>query len=121
MYPFHLYSSSFFVQIHFFKANRSYLSYYLIKLCFKRYLIMFKLLLMATSIFWGCTLISYTASADAPSNNTTNNDSGNSFTNVTKDEWLKSVIPMLPNLICKGFEKDPELQKRFADIKMNYE
>lgn len=76
--------------------------------------------LIVTSIFFGCTLISYTVNAEDTSN-TTSNVSSDSSTELTKDSWLKSVTPLLPDLICKGFENDPDLKKRLDDIKMSYD
>nr|CUS58651.1 novel type two secreted protein A [Legionella pneumophila subsp. pneumophila] len=40
---------------------------------------------------------------------------------MTKDAWLNSMTPILPDLICKGFIQDPDLKKRFDEIKMTYE
>lgn len=40
---------------------------------------------------------------------------------MSKDKWLNSMTPMLPDLICKGFIQDKDLKKRFDEIKMNYE
>ncbi|HDV5709109.1 TPA: hypothetical protein RJD49_000772 [Legionella pneumophila] len=40
---------------------------------------------------------------------------------MTKDAWLNSMTPLLPDLICKGFIQDPDLKKRFDEIKMTYE
>lgn len=41
-----------------------------------------------------------------------------SLTELTKDQWLSSMDPVLPSVICKGFLEDAELKKRFEDIKM---
>nr|CUS58623.1 novel type two secreted protein A [Legionella pneumophila subsp. pneumophila] len=40
---------------------------------------------------------------------------------MTKDAWLNSMTPLLPDLICRGFIQDPDLKKRFDEIKMTYE
>ncbi|HBB6897882.1 TPA: hypothetical protein I8038_001937 [Legionella pneumophila] len=40
---------------------------------------------------------------------------------MTKDAWLNSMTPLLPDLICKGFIQDTDLKKRFDEIKMTYE
>ncbi|MDR3503251.1 MAG: hypothetical protein P4L79_11800 [Legionella sp.] len=40
---------------------------------------------------------------------------------MTKDAWLKTIGPMLPTLICKGFMNDPDLKQRLETIKMTYD
>lgn len=75
--------------------------------------------LLASSIILGCTFISFTTNAEDTPNNT-GTSSANSMT-ISKDSWLKSVTPLLPDLICKGFENDPQLKKRLDDIKMTNE
>ncbi|KTC88985.1 hypothetical protein OQJ18_03585 [Fluoribacter dumoffii] len=80
---------------------------------------MTKYLHTAVYIFLGCVLISFEANAEEKSTST-----GASTDNalvVSKEQWLKAVTPLLPDLICKGFENDPQLKKRLDDIKMNYE
>lgn len=42
-------------------------------------------------------------------------------TDMTKDSWLGAMAPMLPDLICKGFIADPDLKKRFDELKMSYD
>ena len=59
---------------------------------------------------------SLSTSQTPPVANTTN-----SATELTKDAWLKAMEPMLPSLICKGFLNDPELKKRFDDLKITYD
>lgn len=85
----------------------------------KGYSIMTKHLLAVSSIFLGCTLSSFTTNAEDTSTST-NAPSDNAAT-ISKDSWLKSVTPLLPDLICKGFENDPQLKKRLDDIKMTYD
>ncbi|MGL5741408.1 MAG: hypothetical protein ACRCXC_02080 [Legionella sp.] len=86
---------------------------------------MSKFLLTATSVVLGCSLISYAANADTSStsttNSTSNTSSSSSSSNLSKDEWLKSVTPLLPELICKGFENDVQLKQRLDDIKMTHD
>jgi hypothetical protein len=82
---------------------------------------MSKLSLIRTSIFLGCALINSSVSADDTPKETTDNSSERNVTDVSKDNWLKSITPTLPALICKGFVNDPELKKRFDEIKMTYE
>ncbi|HHF7365255.1 TPA: hypothetical protein ACPSKY_000348 [Legionella bozemanae] len=91
---------------------------------------MTKHLLVASSIFLGCTLISFTTSAEDKAGGSTSSSTGtssstdsssNSTIDISKDSWLKSVTPLLPDLICKGFENDPQLKKRLDDIKMTYD
>lgn len=78
-------------------------------------------LIMFSSIFFGCTLILPSASAEDTSTSTatTSTPSENQI-NVTKDNWLNTVKLALPDLICKGFEEDPQLKKRLDDIKMTH-
>lgn len=40
---------------------------------------------------------------------------------IPKDTWLNQMLPMLPDLICKGFLADASLKKRFDDLKITYE
>ncbi len=40
---------------------------------------------------------------------------------VAKDTWLNQMLPMLPELICKGFLGDENLKKRFNELKITYE
>lgn len=40
---------------------------------------------------------------------------------VAKDTWLDQMLPMLPELICKGFLADDNLKKRFNELKITYE
>ena len=82
---------------------------------------MLKLMLLITSVFWGCILITHTVSADDASNKTIDNDTVKTIVGINKDSWLKSVTPILPSLICKGFANDPELKIRFDEIQMTYE
>ncbi|KTD68053.1 MULTISPECIES: hypothetical protein [Legionella] len=92
---------------------------------------MTKKLHAALYVFLGCTLISFTANAEDKSTSTsTTSPNAKSTSNtgaapgsseISKDSWLKSVTPLLPDLICKGFENDPQLKKRLDDIKMSYD
>ncbi|WP_392537045.1 hypothetical protein [Legionella sp. 227] len=100
---------------------------------------MTKQLQAALYIFLGCTLISFTSNAEDTSKSTSTGTttgtgtstgtttstngaaSSDSSMEISKDSWLKSVTPLLPDLICKGFENDPQLKKRLDDIKMTYE
>nr|WP_240610447.1 hypothetical protein [Legionella qingyii] len=75
----------------------------------------------------GSTFISFTINAEDTSSSTSagdvssNNNTSNNPIDISKDSWLKSVTPLLPDLICKGFENDPQLKKRLDEIKMTYE
>jgi hypothetical protein len=40
---------------------------------------------------------------------------------MAKDAWLNLMMPMLPDLICKGFMQDEELKKRFDELKLTFE
>jgi len=42
-------------------------------------------------------------------------------TDLPKDTWLNTITPLVPDLLCKGFIQDPDLKKRFDEIKMSYE
>ena len=53
-----------------------------------------------------------TAPATTPSESTTE---------MSKSNWLNTIVPMLPSLICKGFMNDPDLKQRLETIKMNYD
>lgn len=91
-------------------------------------------LLIATTIALGSALTPLMTFADnatpstTPGTNTntdtsTNTDTGTSSpsSEMTKDSWLSTMTPMLPDLICKGFIQDADLKKRFDEIKMTYE
>ncbi|QMT60487.1 hypothetical protein [Legionella sp. PC997] len=91
---------------------------------------MTKHILTGLYILLGCTFISFSINAEDTSSNpagasSTSNDSSSASSNnqvdITKDSWLKSVTPLLPDLICKGFENDPQLKKRLDEIKMTYD
>lgn len=40
---------------------------------------------------------------------------------MSKDAWLNLMMPMLPELICKGFIQDAELKKRFDELQLTFE
>ncbi|ARB91379.1 hypothetical protein [Legionella longbeachae] len=88
---------------------------------------MSRLIPAVTAIFMSCTLLPYAAQADSPSTasttstDTTGTSSSSTSPSITKDEWFKSITPLLPDLICKGFENDAQLKKRLDDIKMTHE
>ncbi|KTD00808.1 hypothetical protein [Fluoribacter gormanii] len=93
---------------------------------------MTKHLLTGLYILLGSTFISFTINAEDTSggisssgvssnNNASSNATSNNPVDISKDSWLKSVTPLLPDLICKGFENDPQLKKRLDEIKMTYE
>ncbi|MFI4963166.1 MAG: hypothetical protein ACHP6H_04840 [Legionellales bacterium] len=42
-------------------------------------------------------------------------------TQMSKDDWLGQMNPMLPDLICKGFLHDRNLKKRFEELKLTYD
>ncbi|MCE0723945.1 MULTISPECIES: hypothetical protein [Legionella] len=84
---------------------------------------MTKQLLTAYCISLGCMFISFTTNAEdkAASSTSSSTDSSSNSIDVSKENWLKSVTPLLPDLICKGFENDPQLKKRLDDIKMTFD
>ncbi len=45
----------------------------------------------------------------------------NNSSNMTKTQWLNTIVPMLPSLICKGFMGDNDLKQRLIKINMNYD
>lgn len=51
----------------------------------------------------------------------TNAEDSSNPSEMSKDAWLNSMTPLLPDLICKGFIQDADLKKRFDEIKMTYE
>ena len=80
---------------------------------------MSKKLLVATSILVGSSFMPYIVIADTATTAVTKPT--DSTAAISKDTWLNGVIPLLPNLICKGFTKDPELKQRLTDIKMSFD
>lgn len=79
-----------------------------------------RLIPVVTSVIFSCAIIPYTAQADSPSTASTDTNTPSS-SSLTKDEWFKSISPLLPDLICKGFENDAQLKKRLDDIKMTHD
>ncbi|CAM2800949.1 hypothetical protein [Legionella worsleiensis] len=72
---------------------------------------MIRKLLLATTLALSSALIPFASNAEeSPSPN-----------EMPKDNWLSSMTPLLPDLICKGFLQDADLKKRFDEIKMTYE
>ncbi len=74
---------------------------------------MSKKLLIAASIAISC--------ACAPMMSYAADEAATSKSEISKDKWLKSIVPMLPGLICKGFMQDADLKKRFDELKMTAE
>lgn len=68
-------------------------------------------LLLATTIALSSAFVPMVSSADQAAG----------ATEMSKDSWLSSMTPLLPDLICKGFMQDADLKKRFDEIKMTYE
>ena len=50
----------------------------------------------------------------------TSAQSDNDPIQLSKDTWLKSFMPILPDIICKSYFQDPEIKKRFDELKMTY-
>ncbi len=69
--------------------------------------------LIATTIALSSAFVPFISNAETSSTNTQ--------TEMPKDNWLNSMTPMLPDLICKGFIQDADLKKRFDEIQMTYE
>lgn len=89
-------------------------------------------MLFATTIALSSVLMSITANADettsttpAPTTTstttTTNPTSTTQSTQIPKETWLGSMMPLLPDLICKGFIQDADLKKRFDELKLTYD
>jgi hypothetical protein len=74
-------------------------------------------LLIATTIIASAAFLPLASNAAADAADT----STKTANEMSKDNWLNSMAPMLPDLICKGFIQDAELKKRFDEIKMTYE
>lgn len=76
-----------------------------------------KPLYFLSNLLLGCSLI-----ALAHAENTTHSTASNSKNSeiLSKEDWFKYITPLLPDLICKGFENDVQLKKRFNEIKMSY-
>ncbi|HHT0591618.1 TPA: hypothetical protein ACTXXA_001281 [Legionella anisa] len=90
---------------------------------------MTKQMLIAFCISLGCMFIPLTSNAEDKTDSSTSSSSGSSSgsatdsssNSISKESWLKSVTPLLPDLICKGFQNDPQLKKRLDEIKMTFE
>ncbi|AWN74468.1 hypothetical protein LEAN103870_10195 [Legionella anisa] len=86
---------------------------------------MTKQMFTAFCITLGCMFISFTSNAEDKADSSTSSSTGSSTDSATdsisKESWLKSVTPLLPDLICKGFQNDPQLKKRLDEIKMTFE
>ncbi len=93
---------------------------------------MSKKLVIATSItlIVGVISISLHAASASAEGNITNKSAPTAQTTpsdekdnikLTKDLWLKSMDPLLPSFICKGFIADASLKKSMDNIKMTYE
>lgn len=68
-------------------------------------------LLIATTILMSSSLITFSSYAEDT----------NPPNEMPKDTWLNTITPLIPDLICKGFIQDPDLKKRFDELKMTYE
>ena len=68
-------------------------------------------LLVATTIVLSSAFSAFAAYADQTP----------SSTEMPKDTWLKTVTPLLPDIICKGFIQDAGVKKQMDDNKITYE
>lgn len=84
----------------------------------KRVKIMSKKMFLAATIVLGTAFTPLIALAD---DSTTTTSAPTTKSEMSKDDWLSSMIPMLPELICKGFVQDADLKKRFDELKLTYE
>lgn len=57
----------------------------------------------------------------APAGTTTEKNNSKQQLEISKDDWLGQMKPILPGLICKGFVQDENLKKRFDELKMTEE
>ncbi|MCL9684588.1 hypothetical protein [Legionella maioricensis] len=73
--------------------------------------------LIATTIALSSAFVPFISNAETSGTSTQTN----AQSEMPKDNWLNSMAPMLPDLICKGFIQDADLKKRFDEIKMTYE
>jgi len=78
-------------------------------------------LLVAATIALSTTLVSGVSNALDSTTTTTPENTTGAPTEMPKDGWLSSMMPILPALICKGFMQDADLKKRFDEIKMSYD
>ncbi|BCA95329.1 hypothetical protein TUM19329_16900 [Legionella antarctica] len=69
--------------------------------------------LIATAIALSSAFVPFISNAETSGTTTQ--------TEMPKDNWLNTMTPMLPDLICKGFIQDADLKKRFDEIQMTYE
>lgn len=76
--------------------------------------------LIATTLAVSSSFIPFISYADDTATKSTPSTSSSSG-EMSKDNWLNSMTPMLPDLICKGFMQDADLKKRFDEIKMGYD
>ena len=76
-------------------------------------------LLLATAIALS-SCMSFAAGESTQSTSSTANTQSTPA-EMPKDNWLSSMTPLLPDLICKSFMQDADLKKRFDEIKMTYE
>jgi hypothetical protein len=83
-----------------------------------------KQLVLTASIVLASSLIPFLANAedlaliDNPT--TAPPELHNASSEMSKTQWLNTIVPMLPSLICKGFMGDSDLKQRLDKIKMNY-
>lgn len=90
--------------------------------------------LIVASVLIGSSLMPYIACAETTETTTTTTTnapvapvtppaekSPESTSGMTKENWLNTIVPMLPSLICKGFLNDPDLKLRLDAIKMDYD
>jgi hypothetical protein len=66
-------------------------------------------------------MIPYALADETATPTAATSSSEGSSSDMSKDEWLKAMQPMLPGLICKGFMSDTDLKKRFDELKLTYD
>lgn len=78
-------------------------------------------MLVITSLAISSILIPYTTFAADSGSSATTTQSTKASEEMPKDAWLSSMIPLLPDLICKGFLADADLKKRFDELKITFD
>ena len=88
----------------------------------ERMIIMSKTLLIASTMALSFAFMpSVSLAEDAAPAATTTETNKSKQLEISKDDWLNQMKPILPSLICKGFVQDASLKKRFDELKMTEE
>lgn len=82
---------------------------------------MSKKMLFVASVALSSVFMPFISNAAPDSSSSTTTPTNTTPTEIPKDAWLNSMMPLLPDLICKGFISDADLKKRFDELKLTYE